>query len=142
MASPRTNFYNTKQYWKRRVSDMDTKVLRHLNAEARGDLQVTLKSYFDLGESLLVLGEYTERLHARAVELQLGLKVREQLRNAANLLEMFSVRLQTVAERKWGNVLSTFPVFKTILSATSSLPSSPHEKAIREVENILDGRKK
>lgn len=130
MQGPRKIFYNRKQYWKRRTHILDRRTLEILNAEARGGLLVPLKHFFDLGYAIAEWGEHTEKLYNDAVGLRLSRGVKDELRDGANMLELFSKKLKSVVEKKWGSELPTFPVYCAVTRASGALPLIPAVRAL------------
>lgn len=100
--SPRRAIYSRKAHWKKRFKDTDKRILELLNLERSGALDIPVSDYFKVGYELVKLGERGETLLSDVVKFGLEDRVIRDLRDALNMLHMFSDRLKKVAESKWG----------------------------------------
>jgi hypothetical protein len=137
MASPLSNFYARKGYWKRKVKAVDKEVLYLLNREVRGDLSTAITDYFNTGHRLANLGELGETLASDAVNMGMSARVLDDIKDISNLLAMMSERLRIVAEEKWGDSLPNFPIYHTTLPSTANLMEAA--ASIRELKELKDG---
>lgn len=132
----RRKLYNDKAYWKRRFKQLDLEVLQLLNFERSGAIDVALTDYIVKGHDAVKLGLTGEVILGNMVRYGFPDKSVIEMRNLVNMVEVFSLRLKSVAENKWGKELESFPTFKCSVAAVGELIEKT--AAIREMNEMLE----
>jgi hypothetical protein len=134
----RRELYNKKGYWKRLFKETDLKVLQLLNFERSGAINVGLTEYAVLAHGIVKLGLTGEEILDRMVRAAMKDEPLIDMRNMINMVEVFSVRLKEIAEKKWGQGLDKFPVFKCSTATVGELTEK--SRAIREMNDLLEAK--
>lgn len=133
-------FYGKKSSWKAKVKRVDKTMMRMLNLELRGDLDMPLLDYMELAAKVQKLGEEGERLAEKCVNYPLTERLVEGIRNDANHLEILSIRLKHLAEAKWRKPLNQFPLYKCTMASTVEMVSQI--EAIQDLMRRAEGGEK
>lgn len=132
----RKDLYNAKGYWKRRFKQLDQSVLRLMNLERSGAIEIPIMDYVVKGHETVQIGLTGEEILAKIVQLGMNASIVIDMRNMVNMVEVLSVRLKQVAESKWQGELSNFPVFKSNTATVGDLLEKT--KAIQEMNKLLE----
>lgn len=133
----RKTIYNNKGYWKRRFKQLDLDTLQLLNFERSGAIDVPISDYSILGNACVDLGLTGETILDNMVKHGFSEISVVEMRNMINMIEVFSIRLKTIAETKWGRALEHFPVFKCSTATIGDLVEK--SRAIQEMNKLLEG---
>jgi hypothetical protein len=132
-------FYGKKSAWKDKVKKVDKEMMQVLNLDIRGDLEMPLLDYMQMGRRIGKLGKEGEALAEKAVNYGVTERFVEDLRNTANHLEILSIRLKHIVETKWRKDLPHFPLYKCTMAATADIVEQ--SEAIQELMRMAEGGK-
>ena len=130
-----TNYSARKSKWKRRVRKIDVRVGQFINDIKRGDPNITVTDYKEVGARILYLGEHGEALLDEAVELGMLDKVIFEIRDIVNFLAELSDKMRHLAERKWGGKLRSFPIYEPACAPATELIKQ--SETVRQLEKLV-----
>ena len=97
-----------------------------------------MTDYAILAHGLIKLGLTGEEILDKMVRAAMKDEPLIDMRNMINMVEVFSVRLKEIAEKKCGQGLDKFPVFKCSTATVGELTEK--SRAIREMNDLLESK--
>ena len=134
------NFSSRKAKWKRKVRRCDISVLHFINQIKRGDANVALMDYKEMGAKILYLGEAGEKLIKEAVELGMYDRVIYEMRDMLNFVGDLSTRMKSLTERKWGGKIRSYPLYEPTVEPAIELQKQA--ESVRQLDRLVESKKR